>query len=221
MPSKCDNRLEWWISLANLHKEELPSVGNALSGPARFADLVRKLKGPRPESLGVLLSPTDPLRDKLIALDNDPDVCLWGIAGVAHSVLSALAELNSPREQGKEIIVADWSQFTAPLILSVSAAGKVERADRPEPLIDLLSVVREKNVDVLRVCPVCEKLFQRLRQDQKCDDRHCRDAYRQRLFRVRQRRYEANRRHYRKEGIRAKELLKLRATLRSIEKRPK
>jgi hypothetical protein len=223
MPSKCDNQLEWWISLANLHKAALPSVGHARAGTKGFAEQVRKLKGPRPEGVGILLEPSDPLNDRLIGWGNDPDQCLWGIAGVANSVLSKLAGLGEAWGPSKEIVVADRSTFTAPLLLSVSAAGKVEQAYRPEPLAnDLLSVVRGKNVAAIGICPMCEKFFQRLRRDQKCDNRRCRDAYRQRLFRVRHRQYEANRRRYRKEGIRAKELIKLSATLRrGLEKPPK
>ncbi len=223
MPSKCDNPLEWWISLANLHKAALPSLGNTLCGNKGFADQVRKLKGPRPEGIGILLDPSDPLNDRLIGLGNDPDQCLWAIAGVANSVLSNLAGLDVARRRSKEIVVADWSKFTAPLILSVSAAGKVEQAYRPEPLAnDLLSVVRGKNAGAVGVCPICERLFQRLRRDQKCDNRRCRDAYRQKLFRARQRQYEANRRRYRKQGIRARALIHLRASLRrNSGKQPK
>lgn len=193
-------------------------MGNALLGNKGFADQVRKLKGPRPEGIGVLLDPSDPLNNWPIGLGNDPDQCLWGIAGVANSVLSTLAEVASAR-RSKEIVVVDWSKFSAPLVLSVSAAGKVEQAYRPEPLAnDLLSVVRGKNLAAIGVCPICAKLFQRLRRDQKCDDRHCRDAYRQRLFRTKQRLYEANRRRYRKQGIKAKQLINLHASLRSIRR---
>jgi hypothetical protein len=101
------------------------------------------------------------------------------------------------------------------LCLSVSTSGKVAEAYRPEPLAsDLLSIIRGKSVDTLGACPICKKLFERLRKDQRCDNRRCRDAYRQRRYRAQQPKYGASRCRYRKEVISAKELISLHAALR-------
>jgi hypothetical protein len=215
LAAKCDKRLVWWIRLANLHRQDLRTVSDPIAGNKGFSDKVRKLRGPRPEGVDALLSPSDPMRDLLVRAGNDPDKCLWGLAGVADSVLSKISELCEAKHFPKEVVFADWLTFAAPLILSVSASGKVDEAYRPEPLAnDLLSTIRGKSVATLGTCPICKNLFERLRKDQKCDNRRCRDAYRQRRYRAQQPKYEANRRRYRKEGIRAKELRSLSAALR-------
>ncbi len=186
MRLKCDKRLDWWIRLANLHAAELPSALGPASPNKGFADKVRRLEGPRPEGIDVLLNPQDPFRDRLIAFGNEPNQCLWALAGVTSSLLSELSKLREAGKLPNEITVADWSDFTAPLLLSVSSSGTVEKAYRPEPLAsDLLSLLQGKKIDAIGACPVCGKLFQRLRKDQQCDNRHCRDAYRQRRFRAR------------------------------------
>lgn len=215
LAAKCDKRLDWWIRLANLHRQDLPTVYDPIGGKKGFSVKVGKLRGPRPEGVDALLSPSDPTRDLLVRAGNDPDKCLWGLAGVADSILSKMSELGEAKQFPKEIVFADWSNFAAPLILAVSTSGKIAEAYRPEPLAnDLLSIIREKSVANLGTCPICKKLFERLRKDQKCDNRRCRDANRQRRYRAEQQKYEANRRRYRKEGIRAKELISLHAALR-------
>jgi hypothetical protein len=182
---KCDKKLDWWLGLANLHQLALGSASPSVS--KGFAQKVRKLKGQLPEGVSILLNPTNPIHDRLIGFGNDPDHCLWGIAGVANSLLSGLASLSGTAKQTKEIVIADWSKFVAPLIVSVTAAGQIERAYRPDPLSDdLLPAVREKSVGALGACPVCDRLFQRMLRDQKCDNRRCRDAYRQRVHRAKQ-----------------------------------
>jgi hypothetical protein len=155
------------------------------------------------------------MRDLLVGVGSDPDKYLWGLAGVTDSVLSKVSELDESQQFPKEVIFADWTAFAAPLILSVSRSGEVAEAYRPEPLVnDLLSIIRGKSVATLGTCPICKNLFERLRKDQKCDNSRCRDAYRQRRHRAEQPKYEANRRRYRKEGIRAKERGRLSAALR-------
>jgi hypothetical protein len=189
MAAKCDTRLNWWISLGNLYLQEVPTVKDSTVGNPGFAQRVRRLAGPRPRSVNLLLNRRDPLSDRLIALGDDPDRCLWGVAGVAVSVLSELSELQRKKSMSREITIADWSRFTAPLILSVASTGEITEAHRPEPLAtDLLPLLLRRNVRTLGVCPVCGKLFERLRRDQQCDTRACRDVYRQRRFR-------ANRQH--------------------------
>ena len=215
MVPKCDKRLVLWIRLANLHRQDLPTVSDPIAGNKGFSDRVRKLKGPRPEGVDALLSPRYQIRDPLVGLGSDPDKYLWGLAGVTNSVLSKISELGEAKQFPKEVVFADWTSFAAPLILSVSTSGEVAEAYRPEPLVnDLLSIIRGKSVATLGTCPICKNLFERLRKDQKCDDSRCRDAYRQRRCRAKQQKYEANRRRYRKEGIRAKELRSLSAALR-------
>jgi hypothetical protein len=214
MVPKCDKRLGWWIRLANLHRQDLPTVSDPIAGNKGFSDRVRKLKGPRPEGVDALLSPRDQVRDRLIGVGSNPDKYLWGLAGVTNSVLSKIWELGAAQQFPKEVVVVDWTTFAAPLILSISASGEVAEAYRPEPLADLFLTIKGKGVDTLGTCPICKKLFERLRKDQKCDDSRCRDVYRQRRHRAQQPKYEANRRRYRKEGIRAKELRSLSAALR-------
>ena len=105
MPRKCDIKLNWWIALANLYQQELPGVGDPLAGNRGFAARVRKLKGPRPRGVELLLNPREPFRARLIAWGDDPDKCLWAIAGVANSVLSNLAQLGTGGRLPKELIV--------------------------------------------------------------------------------------------------------------------
>jgi hypothetical protein len=179
---KCDKELAWWLNLANLYKTELISLSVPESGHKGFAAKVSQLKGPRPEGVEILLNPRGPLADRLIGLGNDPDTCLWGLAGVANSLFSGLSDV--PEGISKEIVVADWSDFRAPLILAVSNRGEIAQAYRPEPLASgLLSLLKGKKASALGTCPVCGKLFERLRRDQQCDNRRCRDSYRQRRFR--------------------------------------
>lgn len=195
MKLKCDRSLDWWIRLANLHAAVL-SLGSDSPVPNQgFADKVRRLEGPPPEGIDVLLNPQDPLRDWLIAFGNERDQCLWGLAGVANSLLSKLSGLRNAKNPPQEIIVADWSKFTAPLLVSVSPSGTIEKAYRPEPLADdLLPLLRGKNVSRVGTCPICGRLFQRLRRDQQCDNRRCRDTYRQRRFRAKRGRRSRSRR---------------------------
>jgi hypothetical protein len=142
------------------------------------------------------------MRGLLVGVGSNPDKYLWGLAGVTNSVLSKISELGEAQQFPKEVVVVDWTTFAAPLILSISASGEVAEAYRPEPLADLFLIIKGKGVDTLGTCPICKKLFERLRKDQKCDDSRCRDAYRQRRYRAEQQKYEANRRRYRKEGVR-------------------
>ena len=187
MAVKCDKRLDWWIQLANLHRQELPSAPAPLRPNPGFAGRVRRLRGPRPEAIGIVLNPKGPWRDLLIGLDDDPDQCLWRLASVANSILSNLSGLREAVQFPKELILADWSNFTAPLILRFSGSRTVKEAYRPEPLSSgLLALLKRKNVDLLGTCPICGKLFQRLRRDQACDNRRCRDTLRQRRFRASQ-----------------------------------
>ena len=193
----------------------MPTVSDHVAGNRGFSNKVGKLRGPRPEGVDALLSPRDPVRDLMVRAGNDPDKCLSGLAGVAYSILSKMSELGEAKQFPKEVVFADWSNFAAPLILVVSRSGKIAEAYRPEPLAnDLLSIVEGRGVETVGTCPICKKLFERLRKDQKCDNRRCRDAYRQRRYRAQQPKYEANRRRYRNEGIRAKELRSLSAALR-------
>jgi len=195
LASKCDIALAWWLRLANTHKAEIASASDRESGATGFAAKVRRLKGPRPDSVEILLNPSNPFRDRLIGFGDDLDTCMWGLAGVANSVLSGLSAVREG--DSKEIVVADWSSFKAPLILNVSTGGEIVQAYRPEPLAsDLLSLLKGRKASALGTCPVCGRLFERLRRDQQCDNRRCRDAYRQRRFREKQlRRHGLRRRH--------------------------
>jgi hypothetical protein len=186
MSAKCDMRLDWWIQLANLHRQEARSAPAPLRPNPGFAGRVRQLRGPRPEAIATVLNPKDPWRDQLIGFGDDPDQSLWRLASVANSILTYLSELSGT-EVATEMTLADWSAFTAPVILSVSASGMVEEAYRPEPLASgLLALLKRKNIDLFGTCPICRKLFQRLRRDQACDNRRCRDTFRQRRYRTSQ-----------------------------------
>src|ERR1700730_3065433 len=113
LSTKCDKRLDWWIHLANLHRQDLRNVSDPIAGNKGFSDKVGKLSGPRPEGVNALLSPGDPIRDLLIRAGNDPDKCLWGLAGVADSILSKISELGEANQFPKEVVFADWSNFAA------------------------------------------------------------------------------------------------------------
>ena len=215
MAAKCDIRLNWWIRLANLYRGVLPTASDTIAGEKGFSGQVEKLSGPRPEEVDALFRRRDRPRHLLTGAGNDPDTSLWGLAGVANSILSNMSELGETRKVPTELVIADWSTFTAPVILAISNSGEVVEAYRPEPLVnDLLSILRGKSVRILGTCPICNKLFERLRKDQMCDSRHCRDAHRQRRHRAEQPRYEANRRRYRKERFRPKLTRSLSAALR-------
>ena len=222
MAAKCDKRLDWWLRLANLHRLVLPTVSDPIAGKPGFSSQVGELGGQRPEGVDALFGLGD---QPLTGAGIDPDRYLWGLAGVANSVLSKISELPKISELGDapkfstEAVFADWATFAAPLTLVVSQTGEVVEAYRPDPLAnDLLSIIKGRSVRNLGTCPVCKRLFERLRKDQKCDSRRCRDAYRQRRHRAERRRYESNRRRYRKEGIRAKELTSFSAGLRQASR---
>ena len=187
MASKCDKKLEWWIQLANLHRQELRSAPEPLLPKQGFANRVRRLRGARPAAIDIVLKPKNPRRQRLIALGRPTDRYLWPLASVANSILSELSGLRRAARLPKEIIVPDWSDSVAPVTLRVSSSGTVEEAYRPEPLgSSLLVLLRGKNIDRLGICPICKRLFQRLRRDQACDNRRCRDTFRQRRYRAQQ-----------------------------------
>ena len=180
MPAKCDAELGWWITLANLHKRELPQVIDLNSASKGFADKVRKLTGPLPEEVAIVLGAHPPLRHALIVVGNEPDQSTWGLAGVTNALLSELASARDARKLPRDVVIADWSGFVAPLILSISASGVIESAQRSEPLAKLLDLLRHKTIAIIGSCPVCGMLFERLRRDQTCDTTRCRDIHRQR-----------------------------------------
>jgi hypothetical protein len=191
MPSKCDKGLDWWVRFANLQRQESPtSPGGGRSSPG-FANRVRRLRGPCPKEIAIVLKPKGPWVDRLIGFGDDPDQCLWRLASVANSILTYLSELSSTKLPA-QMTLADWSAFTAPVLLDISRSGTVEKAYRPEPLANsLLPVLERKNINLFGTCPVCGRLFQRLRRDQACDSRRCRDNYRQRRYRESQERRRA------------------------------
>jgi hypothetical protein len=185
MPTKCDKELAWWLSLANLYQPPLSPPAAQAANHSGFSGKVRRLAGLRPAPIEPLLTPGDPLRNQLVGWGNDPDQYLWALAGIAKSVVSNVVEAHTAAQLPKTITVPQESNFMAPLLLRLSAAGAIELAERPNPLDDLLALLQGKNAAALGICPICAQLFERLRRDQKCDNRVCRDAYRQRLFRQR------------------------------------
>ena len=177
--------LDWWIQLSNAHGEALHSVTDPFRGAPDFAKLVHRLKGQPPEAVQALLDEDSALRQQLVGFGNDPDSSLWRLASIAHSILSWLAKFPDSGEQQGELVVMDWSDFRSPLIITVGTSGVVQRAYRPEPLAsDLLALLEGIDAHLLGCCPICGRLFQRLRHDQKCDSPACRDTYRQRLYRT-------------------------------------
>jgi hypothetical protein len=56
------------------------------------------------------------MRDLLIGVGSDPDKCLWGLAGVADSILSKISELGEANQFPKEVVFADWSNFAYPFL---------------------------------------------------------------------------------------------------------
>jgi hypothetical protein len=191
MTTKCDSELIWWIDLANLHKTELVHVTDLNSASKGFADKARKLKGPPPEAVDILLGGDAELHRNFVRVGNDPDKSIWGLAGVTNAVLSEMASPHESRKPPYNVVVADWSGFIAPLILSVSATGVITDAERFEPLARLLALLRERNISSIGCCPVCGMLFERLRRDQACDTTRCRDVHRQRRKRRTQRKGRA------------------------------
>jgi hypothetical protein len=191
-------------------------VSDPIAGKPGFSSLVGELGGPQPEGVDALFGRGD---QPLTGAGIDPDRYLWDLAGVADSVLSKISELGDARKFSTEVVIADWTAFAAPVTLVVSQAGEVVEAYRPDPLAnDLLSIIKGRSVRNLGTCPVCKRLFERLRKDQKSDNRRCRDAFRQQRHRAERRRYESNRRRYRKEGIKAKELTSFSAGLRQASR---
>jgi len=188
MAVKCDIRLAWWISLANLHHDELSTVVDVETGNPGFVTKVRKLAGQPPPAVEALLNPGPGLEDAFSALVNQPDGCLWKLAGVADSILSRLCELQESGKLPQAMSILDWSDFVAPINLDISSDGKVVQAHRPDPLAnDLLTLIQGRNIASFGRCPVCARLFERRRRDQQCDSRACRDVERQRRFRRRHR----------------------------------
>ena len=186
MASKCDMQLTWWISLANLYRQKLPAVANPEAGDPSFAIKVRTLAGQRPSTIEGVLHQDGRLNDPFATLLNKPNESLWKLAGVANAILSQLCELQAPHKLPKKITIWDWSDFVAPLELSISSDGQVVQAVRPEPLAnDLLKLIQGRNVASFGTCPICGRLFERRRRDQQCDRRTCRDTARQRRFRRR------------------------------------
>src|ERR1700746_1584296 len=91
MPSKCDKQLDWWLRLANLYRERLAEVSDPNAGDPGVSQRVRRLVGPRPLGINLMLHPAG-LVDEIIVPGNHPDQSLWGLAGVANAILSRLAE---------------------------------------------------------------------------------------------------------------------------------
>ena len=112
MTAKCDKRLDWWIRLANLHRLVLPCVSDPIAGKPGFSSLVGELAGSRPEGVDALFGRGD---QPLTGAGIDPDRYLWGLAGVANSVLSKISELGDARQFSTEVVFADWTAFAAPL----------------------------------------------------------------------------------------------------------
>jgi hypothetical protein len=79
--TKCVTRLGWWLGLANLHKRELAHVTDLSSADKGFADKVKKVEGPAPEAVRILLGGNVALHRSLIRVGNDPDKVTWGLAG--------------------------------------------------------------------------------------------------------------------------------------------
>ncbi len=137
------------------------------------------------------------------------------LVGQIRDALRSLANAGVPKkgEQLTRITLA------APPSVAVTIASDGIIEGRGDFIREkFLPALEHCDVRRIRMCPICDKLFVALRLDQPACSRKCDNAHRARKFR---RKYESNRRRYRKRGIRAKELTKLSATLRSIEKHQK
>jgi len=166
---------------------------------------------------------------KLVALANgEPDGLRDAIMPVGDTIVN-----YGPKEKFAPLISQTLRKLAAkpvPKMGEVQVAVPLPDLSPVGIFVDFNSTMREtkdfnrdvflpalKGGDVrrIKVCPICDKLFVALRLDQPACSRKCGNAHRARKFR---RKYESNRRRYRKLGIRAKELIKLNASLRLTEK---
>jgi hypothetical protein len=209
MIRKWDARLAWWLNLANLHgcstgtnrfegEVLIPMVGGddilrrIVRGSSRESNtspqiglaLFRDWEHSVPQGFAGQVSRLEPFEHRPPGLDlflraYPPDDRAWSLAGIARALFVYLAEDAS----GEALV-----NFTLPsagvLIARLSSDGacSLQRRDVIDPLIDLL----DGRKDLIGKCPLCGQVFERLRKDQQCDTRRCRDAWRKRDWRKRQ-----------------------------------
>jgi len=202
MIRKWDKKLAWWLKLANLC--ETPTAdpvaedleGEALmrylcsrpykepEAPASFAARMRRLRLSKhgPMGLDLLL-----LRSPLGA-----DRCAYRLAQTAQGVLGRLAVRADLPVDLRDVPMSAHSEATSGALMMHILNGRIRLA-RPDPLGSLCALLDGAPAHVVGRCPICGRLFERLRKDQKCDSRRCRDAHRKREWRAHQTRYEETR----------------------------
>jgi hypothetical protein len=188
MARKWDIGLAWWLNLANLYQPpSADKLAESLEGeefwrywrsrrlydereaPASFAARVRRLKpsGHRPRGLDTFLNHAP----------GGNDECAYRLAQTAREILHRLAT-----EKLRDI----WMYAPTP-----QAAGALEmkvldgqvHMDRIDPIASLCALLDGRKANVIGDCRVCGRLFERLRTDQECDTRRCRDTDRKRAYR--------------------------------------
>lgn len=238
--------LTQFIKLANLVWDEssLPSL-DVLS-PVLHGKLLQRLSErfqqefqPKPEgdAHGRPASQAArlPLREQTIKRKNvqgerirDTTVRDWSgdrpevLYGICYAVRYALEAIVSARETR----FSGWfplppSPYRVPkLLLDMSFAGhEGEVSQQRDPYLqNFLPELEKHDMTRLRRCGVCSRFFWATRLGKKFCSAGCGSTARIRRKRENERKYEENRKRYRKQGFKAKESLQLRASLRRAEK---
>lgn len=203
MIRKWDKNLAWWLELANLCEAPTADpVADGLEGealmhylrsrpfkepeaPSGFAAGMRRLRLSNHRPLGL---------DRLLVRSPvGADRSAYRLAQTARAVLAWLAaRADLPGElREAPMLIHDEATSGALLLLDV-LNGRIS-LERPDPLSSLCVLLNDANAHLVGQCPVCDRLFERLRKDQKCDTRRCRDIHRKRQWRIHGERYERNR----------------------------
>jgi hypothetical protein len=215
---KWDRRLAWWLSLANLYggatsgrsanrfegEGFIPSVADPDKRshiPAGFEStsphplvagvgFYSPCEYPVPDGIAAKALRLRPLEDRPPAVDailamRSDDVA-WKLARVARSVFVFLAERPAARP------LLDWGISGSSLLAITFARDGAWQIERIDPIESLIGLLRGRNKSSIGKCPVCGRVFERLRKDQKCDLTRCRDVWRKRNWRTNGKTYKEN-----------------------------
>jgi hypothetical protein len=189
MTRKSDIRLAWWLNLANLYgpfvnenmvtkiiAEGLPSGWRRRPTKVPgFAARVLRLEpsGHRPPGLDRLFNKS-PL---------GADARAYNLAAIAGSILQGLATQPDMGEKWRDIPLHNPTGAGAGAISPVIKEGRI-RIERIDAIGSLILLLDGQRANLVGQCPICGRLFERLRKDQECDTRRCRDADLKRAYRM-------------------------------------
>jgi hypothetical protein len=203
MTRKWDKRLAWWLDLANLYKSPpADHVAEGLEGealmrylgsrpykeheaPPCFAARLRRLRQSKHRPLG--------LDQLLIRSPLGADKCAYSLAQTTNAVLHRLVSLPDLPVELRDVPALAHTEAASGALYMDVLNGRVGLV-RLDPLTSLCSLLNNKPTHLIGRCPVCGRLFERLRKDQKCDTPRCRDTHRKREWRKHEDRYEETRR---------------------------